>query len=282
MTQAPPRLTDLAQLARNRARAEATGPALFLHDEARAEIEERLAMVNRTFTAPAVVTAHPQVWGDLLPDACVIPDSEVLDLEPGAHDLVIHAMGLHWSNDPVGQMVQARRALRPDGLFLGVMFGGQTLNELRAVLAEAEIAQTGGLSPRIAPMAEIRDIGALLQRAGFALPVADTVTQMVTYANALNLMRDLRAMGEGNALDARDRKTPPRAMFAEAAARYADAFPAEDGRIRATFEMVFLSGWAPDDSQQQPLRPGSAKMRLADALKVPELGTKDPATPRRD
>ncbi len=156
---------------------------------------------------------------------------------------------------------------------MGVMFGGQTLHELRAVLAEAESSQMGGLSPRVAPMGEIRDLGALLQRAGFALPVADSSLRHVTYSDALALMRDLRAMGEGNALAQRLRRPVPRALFAEAAARYTTAF-GQDGRIPATFEFIFLTGWAPHESQQKPLRPGSALQSLADAL-----GTKEGKLP---
>jgi len=268
----PPRLTDRAQLARNRARA-LHAPAWFLHEAARTEVQERLDQVNRPFTSPAVVTGAPSFWASAWPGARVVEDSEVLTLEPEAHDLVIHALALHWADDPVGQLIQARRALKPDGLFLGLMFGGGTLHELRAALAEAEAALTGGLSPRVAPMAEIRDLGGLMQRAGFALPVADNVPLTASYADALALMRDLRAMGEGNALAARRRTIPPRALFAEAARRYAAAFGTPDGRIRATFEIACLTGWAPDASQPQPLRPGSATHRLAQALGSTEQGT---------
>ncbi len=191
-------------------------------------------------------------------------------------------MALQWADDPVGQLVQARRALRPDGLFLAVFPGGQTLSELRAALAEAETALRGGLSPRVAPMGELRDLGGLLQRSGFALPVADTAPLTVTYRSALHLMRDLRAMGETNALAARDRRFAPRALFARAAEIYHAHFAADADRVRATFELVFLTGWAPDESQQKPMRPGSAKARLADALGVPERPVPDPATPGRD
>ncbi|HEX9859357.1 MAG TPA: methyltransferase domain-containing protein, partial [Paracoccaceae bacterium] len=224
----------------------------------------------------AVVTPFPQVWQNVLPGARIVADDEVLALEPGAHDLVIHALALHWANDPVGQLVQCRRALRPDGLFLGALFGGQTLHELRACLAEAEVAVSGGLSPRILPMAEIRDLGALLQRAGFALPVADSAVTRVNYRDALHLMRDLRAMAEGNALVTRLRRPTRRAVFTEAAARYQAGFATPEGRISATFETIFLTGWAPHDSQQKPLRPGSAVQRLADALGAAE--TPLPAT----
>ncbi|MEI4471861.1 methyltransferase domain-containing protein [Frigidibacter sp. MR17.24] len=266
----PPSLTDRAALEAHRARARARGPELFLHDEAAAEIEERLAEVNRTFTSPVVIAPFAAPWQAILPGVRVIADDEVLDLTEGAQDLVIHAMALHWAEDPVGQLIQCRRALKPDGLFLGVLFGGRTLNEARSALAEAEIATAGGLSPRVLPMGEIRDLGALLQRAGFALPVADSAVKTVEYGSLTGLLRDLRGMGETNALAARLRRPMSRAMLAAFAAAYGAAFATPGGRLRASFELIFLTGWAPHDSQQQPLRPGSAKQRLADALKVPE------------
>lgn len=263
---------DPARLAAARARAR-LDRAGFVHDEAKAEIKERLIDVNRRFTAPAVVTAFPGVWSDVVPRARLVPPEDRLDLEPGAHDLVIHAMALHWADDPVGQIVQCRRALVPDGLFLSVAFGGETLVELRAALAQAETEVMGGLSPRVAPMAEIRDMGGLMQRAGLALPVADRLPRTVTYADAFGLMADLRAMGETNALAARHRAPAPRALFARMARIYASRFPAPDtpNRIRASFELIFLSGWAPHDSQQKPLRPGAAQARLADALGTSEF-----------
>lgn len=271
--QTPPLMTDRPALLRQRARA----TAFFLHDEVITEVQERLAEVNRTFTAPAVVTGFPALWQNVIPDARIVADDDALDLTPGAHDLVVHALALHWANDPVGQLVQCRRALAPDGLFLGLMFGGQTLAELRAVLAEAEAAVTGGLSPRVLPMGEIRDLGGLLQRAGFALPVADSFTKTVRYRDALHLMHDLRAMGEGNALMARPRHAARRAVFAEASRRYAAAF-GEAATIPATFEIICLTGWGPADSQPRPLRPGSAAQRLADALGAAEMPL--PATKR--
>lgn len=184
-------------------------------------------------------------------------------------------MCLHWSDDPVGQLIQARRALRPDGLFLGVMFGGETLHELRTALAQAESDLYGGLSPRVAPMAEIRDLGALLQRAGYALPVADSVRLTASYASPLHLMQELRFMGEGNALHSRRRTPASRALFARACEIYVEAFGTDDGRVPATFELIVLTGWAPDASQPQPLRPGSASKRLADALGTEEGMLKD-------
>ena len=271
-------LTDRRALNRFRARAaRRQPPADFLHIEAAAEIKERLAEVNRSFTAPAIVTGWPAFWVELLPGARIVADAPTLDLAPAAHDLVIHAMALHWAEDPVGQLVQCRRALCPDGLMLAVAPGGRTLTELRAVLAEAEAALTGGLSPRVLPMGEIRDLGALLQRAGLALPVADSVQLTASYADAIALMHDLRAMGETNALDARHRGPAPRSLFAEASRLYARNFPAEGGRIRASFELIFLTGWAPHESQPQPLPPGSARARLADALGSEERPLPDPA-----
>lgn len=267
-----PILTDTTALTRNRARALALpAPALFLQEDMRDEVQERLAEVNRSFKKVAIVTGFPDLWRESFPDALIVADTDMLALEPEAHDLVIHAMALHWANDPVGQLIQCKRALLPDGLFLGGLLGGQTLHELRACLAEAEAAVTGGLSPRVLPMAEIRDLGGLLQRAGFALPVADSFTRTVHYRDLWHLMADLRAMGEANALDARRRTPTRRAVFTDAAARYMAGFGVESGRIKASFEMVFLTGWAPHDSQQKPLRPGSAAHRLADALKSPEI-----------
>lgn len=277
MTTAPPKLTDRAALVRNRDRA--TPNALFLHEIAADQIHDRLQMVKRSFQDIAIVTAQPDFWASRFSGATVVPDDETLNLPQGAFDLVLHAMALHWANDPVGQLVQARRALRPDGLCLSVAFGGQTLAELRIAMAEAETRVMGGLSPRVAPMLEIRDAGSLLQRAGLALPVADTEKLTVSYADPLALMRELRQMGEANVLAARDRRTPPRALFTEAAQLYHDRFPDSDNpaRVRATFELLHLSGWAPDDSQPKPLRPGSATTSLADAL-----GTGDRDNPHRD
>lgn len=267
----PPTLFDRPALIRQRTRASAgTGPAMFLQDHVADGIEERLQEVNRTFTSPAIVSPWPEIWRDRLPDAVVIGDEDVLALQTGTHDLIHHAMSLHWANDPVGQLVQCRHALRPDGMLLATLFGGQTLQELRRCLAQAETEVSGGLSPRIAPMGEIRDLGALLQRAGFALPVADNEVLTVSYSSALHLMRDLRAMGEGNVLADRLRRPTTRAVMLRAAAIYAENFADADGRITATFEVVTLTGWAPSATQPQPLRPGSASSRLADALNATE------------
>ena len=162
-----PPLTDRSSLALHRARAD--GSAWFLHAAAIEEVQERLKDVNRTFTSPVIVTAHPDVWAKTVPGAALVAEGDVLDLTPDAHDLVIHAMCLHWADDPVGQLIQCRRALREDGLLLVATLGGETLTELRAALGQAETEILGGLSPRVAPMGEIRDLGGLLGRAGLAL-----------------------------------------------------------------------------------------------------------------
>ncbi|UWP95238.1 SAM-dependent methyltransferase [Aliiroseovarius crassostreae] len=267
-SQMPNALTDPERLARNRARSHADG--MFLQSLAVDEVHDRLDMVNRTFKNIAIVTGFPQVWGPAFPQATLVDDRDDLPLKAGHYDLVIHAMGLHWANDPVGQLIQSRLALKPDGLFLGVCFGGQTLAELRAVLAETETKMMGGLSPRVAPMGEIRDLGALLQRAGFALPVADSAPRTVSYKDLFALMADLRLMGERNALAKRNPLPLPRRFFIAADQHYKSHFPAKQGRISATFEFITLTGWAPDDSQPKPLRPGSAAARLADALGTDE------------
>jgi SAM-dependent methyltransferase len=272
MTDTPP-LVDRSALRAHRRRA--LPDDLFLHAIAVDEVQDRLAMVNRTFTAVAIVTPFADFWRKACPGATVIADEDMLDLAPDRFDLVVHAMGLHWANDPVGQLIQCRRALRPDGLCLAVLLGGRTLSELRAVLSQAESRIMGGLSPRIAPMAEIRELGALLQRAGLALPVADSVTTTAHYRDLTHLMHDLRAMGETNALIGRLRRMSRRDVFAAAAALYRQHFGQPDGRIIASYEMIFLTGWAPADSQPKPLRPGSAQARLADALRTAETPLPD-------
>lgn len=267
-------LFDRQALVRNRARAYPKFEP-FLHTIAADEIKDRLSMVNKSFNAPVIVTGHGDFWAKEMPGVECVEDGEVLALSQGAHDLVIHAMALHWANDPVGQMIQCLRALKPDGLFLAASFGGQTLHELRAALAQAEAEVTGGLSPRVAPMAEIRDQGALLQRAGLALPVADSLAVKTSYQSAWHLMRELVAIGEQSALEGRPRCFSRRAIFERAAEIYQESYPEENGRVRATFELIFLTGWSPDPSQQKPLRPGSAKTRLSKALGALEIPLKD-------
>lgn len=254
---------------RNLARA-ARDPLLFLQEMAADDLQDRLMLVNRTFQDMAIVTDWPALWQARFPQARPLAPTETLDVAEGSQDLAVHALNLHWQEDPVGQLIQLRRALRPDGLLIASMFGGQTLHELRSALSEAESRVTGGLSPRVAPMGDLRDLGGLLQRAGFALPVSDTFRVKVRYDNAFALMKELRMMGEGNALHGRLRRPTRRGVLVEAARIYSEAYGEEDGRIPATFEFCILTGWAPADSQPQPLRPGSATARLADALKTTE------------
>ncbi|HEY8032739.1 MAG TPA: methyltransferase domain-containing protein [Methylocella sp.] len=287
----PPPLIFDRRLARRRlARAAAAGVEDFLLVHVSDEIYERLSSVKRTFSAifdagtpsPQLATQladrlRPRLLVRMAPlaetagDAALLRfagDEESLPLAPECFDLAVSALCLQNLNDLPGALVQLRRVLKPDGLFLGCLFGGQSLHELRTALAVAETEICGGISPRVAPFADVRDMGGLLQRAGFALPVADSESLTVRYADIFGLMADLRAMGATNALVARLRKPSTRGLFLRAGHIYAERFADPDGRVRATFEMIFVSGWAPHESQQKPLPPGSAKMRLADALGI--------------
>ncbi|NNL19403.1 MAG: SAM-dependent methyltransferase [Boseongicola sp.] len=273
-----PRLTDRRALELHRARA-AKRPQLFLLDEAAADIEERLAEVKKSFSKPAIIGGLRAPFQKFLPHAFSTKDDEALKLERDTHDLVIHAMALHWADDPIGQLVQSRLAMKPDGLFIAAFFGGQTLHELRTVLAEAETRIKGGLSPRVLPMGDLRDLGGLLQRAGFALPVADSRSITVRYKSLQDLTRDLRGMGETNALATRHRSFPSKVLFSEAARLYQKHYSDNEGYLLATFELVFLTGWAPHESQPKPLRPGSATQRLSDALGTEERPSGDQVAP---
>lgn len=285
---------DRALLARRRARAFATlADADFLLAEASDAIADRLAVVLRDFPLAVCLGAHdgrlPRALADnrrigtvvsteccsallpKLPPPKLAADEEVLPFAEESLDLVVSPLSLHWVNDVPGALAQVRRALKPDGLFLAVLFGGGTLRELRASLLQAEADLLGGASPRVDPFLDVRDAGGLLQRAGFALPVVDTDTLTVRYGDPFRLLHDLRAMGWTNVLSGRSRKPLRRDVLVRALEVYADRHADADGRVRASFEFVHLSGWAPHDSQQQPLRPGSARMRLADALGTREL-----------
>ena len=273
-----PRLTDREALEMHRARAR-RAPELFLFEEAAVDLEERLSEVKKEFTRTAIVGGLLDPFLPALPSAECFSDSETLDLERARYDLVLHAMALHWSDDPVGQLVQSRLALKPDGLFLCVFFGGQTLHELRSSLADAESRLKGGLSPRVLPMGDLRDLGGLLQRAGFALPVADSRTVVVRYPSIAKLVRDLRGMGETNALEGRLKAPMSRKLISELETVYRHNFSDSDGYLKATFEIVTLTGWAPADSQPKPLRPGSATHRLADALNTDERPAGDKSAP---
>ncbi len=283
---APAHLVFDRRLARARlARAYASGAAGFLLDHVAAEFPERLSAVLRPFPrvldlgtpgpvlAQALAARAPDLLVHAAPVAAAlgqgggaVADEEALPFAAGSFDLVVSALALQGVNDLPGALVQIRRVLAADGLFMGCLIGGQSLQELRLAFAEAEEMVMGGVSPRVAPFADLRDMGGLLQRAGFALPVTDVDTLTVRYASIFGLLRDLRAMGATNALVARDRRPLRRAVLMRAAEIYQSRFADPDGRLRATFEFVWLSGWAPHESQQKPLQPGSAKARLADAL----------------
>ena len=268
-----PALFDRTAVIGNRARAR--NDALFLHRTALDEVQDRLSMVNRSFTTCAIVTPFPEIWSDAFPHATFVADDDVLALGDAKFDLIIHAMCLHWSNDPVGQIIQCRRALVDDGLFLAILPGANTLTELRGVLIDAETHVSGGVSPRVTPMAEIRDLGSVLQRAGLNLPVADSVDLTVEYRDMYHLMHDLRDMGETNAMTQRLRRATSRSVFEHANRLYVERFSTSTGRLGATFQIVVLTGWAPDASQPKPLRPGSASARLADALGTSETKLSD-------
>lgn len=284
---------DKAQIAANRRRALANNDpkAGFLLDIAAEELADRLAVVERSFEhavelhgttgaaaraaiATGKVGSLTRVESDM---HYVAPGEPFLEapledvpLAPQSANLVIAPLNLHLTNDTPGVFIQIRRALKPDGLFLAAIPGAGTLQELREALLATEIEMTGGASPRVIPFADVRDVGGLLQRAGFALPVIDAENYTVRYDLIFPLMRDLRAMGMANPLVARSRKPLTRAFFLRTAEIYAERYSDPDGRIRATFSVIYVSGWAPHESQQQPLKPGTAKARLADALKVEE------------
>ena len=272
---AAPILFDRALLRARQSRALRAGPATFLLDRVAEEMQERLRAVLREFKNGADVgTSGDQVRGALasrvdqlarvdLPDL----ESEPLPLRPESIELAVSALAFQLVNDLPGVLAQIRRALKPDGLLLAAMIGGDTLTELRQSFAAAEAELEGGVSPRVAPFADLRDVGALLQRAGFALPVTDVDRVVVRYDSALALMSDLRRMGATNVLVERRRTPTRRATLSRMAQIYAERFADADGRIRATFDVIWLSGWAPHASQQQPLKPGSAKASLAEAVK---------------
>ncbi len=279
---AAPTLIDHHALKLRRARAErlAAEGADFLLRRAAEDLADRLSTVLRPFPRVADIATpgdHFRATVQGLRPASRITSAgflesphEVLDSTLEPIDLAVSGLALQHANDLPGALIQIRRALAPDGLFLGCMLGGATLTELRQALTEAEAEVAGGVSPRVFPFADVRDMGGLLQRAGFALPVADSETVTVRYADMFRLIADLRAMGGTNVLAARSRRFTRRAVLLRAADIYGRRFADPDGRIRATFEVIWLSGWAPHESQQKPLKPGSAKQRLADALKVPE------------
>jgi SAM-dependent methyltransferase len=288
-----PLIFDRKLLHVRQARARKLGPVTFLADQVAEDLAERLRAVLRTFPI-AVELGSPgdAVQRALAQDAAigrlisvkaragetgctVVADEEVLPFADASIDLAVSVLALHTINDLPGTLVQVRRALKPDGLFLAALLGGDTLTELRQSFALAEAELEGGVSPHVAPFADVRELGALLQRAGFALPVADVDRVTVRYSSVFSLMHDLRGMGATNVLIERRRKPLRRATLLRMAQLYAEKFADPDDKLRATFDIVWLSGWVPHASQQQPLRPGSARTRLADALGVTELPAGD-------
>ncbi len=301
---APPVVFDRHLLRVRQARASALGPPTFLIDRVAEDFSDRLATVLRRFERAVdlgtptdalrrVLAASDKVGTIIAANAAVgdrgaaagmdaasfavAADEEALPFAEASLDLVVSALALQYVNDLPGTLIQIRRALRPDGLLLAALMGGDTLGELREAFAAAEAEIEDGISPRVAPFADLRDIGALLQRAGFALPVTDVDRLTVLYASPDALMHDLRRMGATNPLAARRRRPLKRATLARMSEIYRERFAAPDGRIRATFEIVWLSGWAPHESQQQPLKPGSARARLADALGASEVSAGEKA-----
>jgi NADH dehydrogenase [ubiquinone] 1 alpha subcomplex assembly factor 5 len=295
----PVRLFDRALLARRRARVAASAAQHdFLLARVAADLAERLAIVRRSFPLAANLGAHHGLvsqaiqgiagveWVidvDATPAALlrsatrlrVVAEEDALPFADASLDLVVSGLSLQLVNDLPGALVQIRRALKPDGLLLASLLGGGTLKELREAWLAGEAEISGGASPRVAPFADVREMGALLQRAGFALPVVDSETVIVTYANPLALMQEIRAMGVSNMLISRRRTPVTRRLLLRAAEIYAERFAGPDGRVPATFEILTLTAWAPDESQPKPLRPGSAQTRLADALGVSERKLKE-------
>ncbi|EFO33508.1 putative methyltransferase C20orf7 family protein [Roseibium sp. TrichSKD4] len=266
----------------------------FLLKNVAEDLGDRLVSIKREFTTAIELGGHSTHLEDALEQtpnvgdvfrfdvlctdkrfpapACVVDDA-CPPLAEESVDLIVSALHLHLINDLPGTLIQLNRALRPDGLFLATLPGMDTLWELRDVMMQAEIEVTGGVSPRISPFGDTRDLGSLLQRAGFALPVTDVDRLIVRYDTMFDLLRDLRAMGATSVLTERSKKPLRKDVLMKAAALYAEKYADPDGRIRATFSMVTMSGWRPHESQQQPLKPGSAKVRLADALGTVETPT---------
>lgn len=285
----------LVETRRRRALRNGDPKAQFLLEIAGRELAERLSVVERHFDRAVELHGYTGLTAEFIAEtgkvsdmlrvetdaafagkeAVTVASLENVPVAPGSINLVVSPLSLHLTNDTPGVFIQVRRALKPDGLFIAAIPGSGTLQELREVLLATESELTGGASPRVIPFADVREIGALLQRAGFALPVADTETYTVRYASLFALLKDLRAMGMTNPLVARSRKPLTRGFFLRAAEIYAERFADPDGRIRATFSVIYISGWAPHESQQKPLKPGSAKQRLSDALKTSEQPIKD-------
>jgi len=277
----PPRIFDRDLLHSRLRRALAKGAPDFLLTRAADDLLDRLLTVKRDFprsldlgaatehfSRAVVASGRPAPLRASRIGGAVIADEEALPFAPASFDLVVSGMALQWVNDLPGVFAQVRRILAPDGLFLACLPGGATLVELRVALAQAEEEITGGASPRVSPFVDIRDMGGLLQRAGFALPVCDVDIFSLRYDSVLGLMADLRAMGAANVLVKRSNRPLRRDVITRAAQIYAEQFADPDGRVRASFEIVWISGWAPHESQQKPAKPGSATIRLEEAMKA--------------
>ena len=240
----------------------------FLQKLAVQEIQDRLQFIKKRFEKILVISGSPHFWQKTFNGADFISDSETLKFPQQGYDLVIHGMSLHYSNDPIGQLIQCRSIMEKGGLLLGIFLGGQTLNELRESITAAEIELTGGISPRVLPMVDIRDAGSFLMRAGFALPVADISSHKKNYNRPENLLHDLRKMGETNVLNHRLKNFTNPKLFSLTSDKYMASQNLKDQTIEATFEFITITGWVPSEDQPKPLKRGSAKMRLSDALKV--------------
>jgi SAM-dependent methyltransferase len=274
---AAPILFDRALLRMRQSRALRVGPATFLLDRVAEDMEERLHAVLRDFAdaadiwTPGTVLRKPsRERFKSVTQISLELAQETLPFRPESLDLVVSGLAFQFVNDLPGVLAQIRRALKPDGLLLAAMIGGDTLTELRQSFASAEAECEGGVSPRVAPFADLRDVGSLLQRAGFALPVTDVDRIVARYDSAFALMQDLRRMGATNILLERRRMPTRRATMLRMAQIYGERFADADGRVRATFDVIWLSGWTPHESQQKPLKPGSAKASLAEAVKKPK------------
>jgi hypothetical protein len=242
------------------------------------ELAERLDPITREFNHACLIAVDPEPIAAAIRATGKVKNleileptsSEILPLTANAFDAIFDILDLHLVNDVPGRLIQLRRALIPDGLFMACLFAGQTLNELRQSWLDAEDLVTGGVSPRVAPMIDVREMGGLLQRADLALPVVDLDRTIVRYPDAIALIHEIRSLGLSNVMTGRSRKPVTRNLLGEAISIYQQKFSDEDGRIRATIEVAWATAWSPHESQQKPLKPGSAKFRLADALKVPE------------
>ncbi len=270
-----PHIFDRKAYALHRARAARLGSGSFLALEAAAGLAERIGAVNRTFHEALDVGSQDSAFALLRPSSTEwtradFAQGETLNLETGTYDLATSVLALHAVNDLPGAFIQIRRALKPDGLFVAALFGGETLRELRDSFAAGEEQSSGGASPRVSPFADVRDLGGLLQRAGFALPVADIERTVVRYGEFKTLVSDLRAAGETNALVQRAKRFLRRDVLTANLAHYTANHAESDGRLRATFDIVYLTGWTPHESQQKPLQSGSAQTRLAEALGTEE------------